>query len=139
MTNVASYTPVRMSTVLYCGSTTHLIADIKMDNILIGVQQTSVLDKLVQDEEDDPSARKVYPDRTIYQTRFGTPFTDPSRHIELSDFDSAVRVTDDQKFHHPIQPLSYRCPEVLIGVPWTYSADIWNIGVLVSTCIRTCL
>ena len=32
---------------------------------------------------------------------------------------------------HPIQPDSYRAPEVLLGVGWSYSADIWNLGVMV--------
>lgn len=32
----------------------------------------------------------------------------------------------------PIQSHRYRAPEVLLGCPWSYSADIWNLGPLVS-------
>ena len=31
-----------------------------------------------------------------------------------------------------IQPYIYRAPEIILGIPWTYSVDIWNVGVLVS-------
>lgn len=32
---------------------------------------------------------------------------------------------------HPIQPPVFHAQEVLLGTSWTYSADIWNLGVLV--------
>lgn len=32
---------------------------------------------------------------------------------------------------HPIQPDQYRAPEVILGCGWSFSADIWNFGVLV--------
>ncbi|KAH1424263.1 hypothetical protein KXX32_006990 [Aspergillus fumigatus] len=31
---------------------------------------------------------------------------------------------------HPIQPDQYRAPEVILGCGWSFSADIWNFGVL---------
>lgn len=31
-----------------------------------------------------------------------------------------------------IQPIQYRAPEVLFGMPWDYKVDIWNVGVMVS-------
>ena len=33
---------------------------------------------------------------------------------------------------HPIQPDDYRAPEIILGAGWTYSVDIWNLGLLVS-------
>ena len=33
---------------------------------------------------------------------------------------------------HPIQPDAYRAPEVLLGWGWSSSADIWNLGHLVT-------
>lgn len=33
---------------------------------------------------------------------------------------------------HPIQPDQYRAPEVILGCGWSFSADIWNFGVIVS-------
>lgn len=34
---------------------------------------------------------------------------------------------------YPIQPDHYRAPEVILGCGWDTSADIWNLGVLVSS------
>lgn len=31
-----------------------------------------------------------------------------------------------------IQPYVYRAPEIRLDIPWTYSVDIWNVGVMVS-------
>ncbi|KAB8071480.1 hypothetical protein BDV29DRAFT_193236 [Aspergillus leporis] len=31
---------------------------------------------------------------------------------------------------HPIQPDRYRAPEVILGSGWSFSADIWNLGIL---------
>lgn len=36
-----------------------------------------------------------------------------------------------------IQPYLYRAPAVILDVLWTYSADIWNLGVLVSKGYQT--
>lgn len=48
---------------------------------------------------------------------------------KIADFGSAQ--PGDQLQIHPIQPDYYRAPEVLLGIGWSYSADIWNLGVLV--------
>jgi serine/threonine-protein kinase SRPK3 len=49
---------------------------------------------------------------------------------KLADFGLAVR--GPGPFSHPIQPFGMEAPEVLIGAQWSYSADVWNLGVLVS-------
>lgn len=35
--------------------------------------------------------------------------------------------------NHDIQPLPFCAPEVLLKAGWTYSADIWNLGTVVSS------
>lgn len=32
-----------------------------------------------------------------------------------------------------IQSHRFRAPEVILGCPWSYSVDIWNLGLLVSS------
>lgn len=45
----------------------------------------------------------------------------------LCDFGSAML---GSQYHSVfVQPKIYRAPEVILGVPWTYSADIWNVGM----------
>lgn len=48
----------------------------------------------------------------------------------LCDFGSAV--PGDAEHSEDIQPNIYRAPEVIIEAPWSYSADIWNVGCMVS-------
>lgn len=52
---------------------------------------------------------------------------------ELGDFDFALPGLSGNNGHlSAIQSHCYRAPEVLLGVPWSYSTDIWNLGLLVS-------
>lgn len=55
---------------------------------------------------------------------------------KIIDFDLATRLGSDNSLveaigTHPIQPNHYRAPEVMLGCGWDYSADIWNLGVLI--------
>lgn len=103
--------------------------DIQAKNIIIGSNDTSVFVEWYQEEESQPSARKMIGDQIIYQSRpfrrngnlkrFGLPI--------LSDFGEA-RIGD--RHQGSIQPDMYRAPEVLLGMEWTSKADIWNVGVL---------
>lgn len=76
-----------------------------------------------------PSPRKCVDNAPIYASRgfdlpkkFGT--------LVLGDFGSAVR--GDQRQIHDAQPKIYRCPEVMLKTEWSYPADIWNVGCMVS-------
>lgn len=76
-----------------------------------------------------PSARKIDGDRIIFETRGIRIDKSPGRPV-LCDFGEArfgaASYTGD------IQPYLYRAPEVIFGMPWTCSVDIWNLGALVS-------
>lgn len=59
---------------------------------------------------------------------------------KIVDFGLAVHLSSDSpegeksSRHvglHPIQPDHYRAPEAILGCGWSFSADIWNLGVLV--------
>ena len=82
----------------------------------------------------DPST-----DRTVYrcQNDFG-PLNWrelPKMIPKIADFGLAVQLAGEhgqgKTGTHPIQPDHYRAPEVILGCEWSFSADIWNIGVLV--------
>lgn len=52
---------------------------------------------------------------------------------ELADFNLSFPGLDRDVGHlSAIQSHRFRAPEVLLGCPWSYSADIWNLGLLVS-------
>ncbi|KAL3445648.1 kinase-like domain-containing protein [Aspergillus insuetus] len=106
------------------------ISDIKADNIMLGIDDDSVFSDFEGKELEHPVSRKeVVPGgRTIYMSRdLKTP-----KNIGLPvpcDFSSAVICKEYQiEF---VQPKIYRAPEVIIGAPWMYSIDIWNVGCMV--------
>lgn len=105
------------------------IGDIKADNILQELVDTSVMDAFVQAEIDHPSPRKIVDGATIYASR---RFERPKKFgdVVLGDFGSAVE--GDRKRNHDAQPDVYRSPEVMLETEWSYPVDIWNVGVMVS-------
>lgn len=102
--------------------------DIKEENILLGLADSSILEQLDTEEIAASSFYKAVNGYNLYRsvnfgipTRFGRPI--------LCDFSLA---RDGQVEHcHDIQPDPYRAPEVILEIPWSYSADIWNVGVMV--------
>ncbi|KZZ90479.1 protein kinase domain protein [Moelleriella libera RCEF 2490] len=49
----------------------------------------------------------------------------------LTDFNLSFPGLPDNRGHlSPIQSHRYRAPEVFLGLPWSYSADIWNLGLM---------
>ncbi|KAL5612212.1 hypothetical protein BROUX41_000248 [Berkeleyomyces rouxiae] len=116
-------------------------------------------DAFVQAELAQPSARKRLagaPTRLVYQSR--KMLCDPPTHDEavvadactdacLSDFGAArilgpaptsagagSKVGFDAIPHtmltHTAQPNAYRAPEVLLGLPWGFAADVWNLALV---------
>ena len=118
----------------YMHSECHVVhTDLKPDNVMMGLGDPSVLDKVVQDEHDHPSARKA-PDhhgRVIYKSRddFGAAPTDAViASAKITDIGLAV--WGDEPHNHPIQSNAFTAPEVILAANWSYPADIWNLGVM---------
>ena len=106
-------------------------SDIKADNIMFGMKDDNVFKEFEKEEFLHPSPRKFVGERLVYQSRqFNVPKEWGMRPPVLCDFGGAV--LGDMKYMGDVQPRRYRAPEVMIGVPWGYSIDIWNVGCLVS-------
>jgi hypothetical protein len=93
------------------------------------IRDQSILAAFEEDEFVDPTPRKQEDGRDIYLTRH---FDHPACYGEpvLCDFGAAVygnQVNDREAY-----PQVYRCPEVMLHTTWTSSADIWNVGAMVS-------
>ncbi|KAL5345264.1 hypothetical protein ACLOAV_009634 [Pseudogymnoascus australis] len=107
----------------------HIIhTDIKEENILLGLTDSSIVEQLDTKEIAASSFYKGVNGYNLYKsanfgipTRFGRPI--------LCDFSLA---RNGQVEHcHDIQPDPYRAPEVILEMPWGYAVDIWNVGVMV--------
>ena len=101
----------------------------------MALRDHSILDRVSQDEVKEPLPQKQLEDRTIYLSRnhFGVEANSLGRPV-ITDFGLAVE--GSQIHYHPIQPDSFRAPEVILGAGWNYSADIWNLGALVWLIVR---
>lgn len=95
----------------------------------------AVLREYLQEQDDDPKLRKDVDGRTIYLSRneFG-PLRKPYPRPKISDFGSAAFGDRGIPFRHMIQPDDLRAPEVILGAEWSYSVDIWTLGVMVNFC-----
>ncbi|KAE8349567.1 kinase domain protein [Aspergillus coremiiformis] len=105
-------------------------SDIKASNIMLSIDDDTILTEFEKAEQESPSPRKVVDrNRAVYLSRrlpwaknglWGQPV--------LCDLGEA-RIG---KFHTGnIQPNIYKAPEVLFDMQWSSSADIWNVGVMI--------
>jgi serine/threonine-protein kinase SRPK3 len=103
-------------------------SDIKADNIMFGIADDSVFSDFEERELQTPCPRKELDGRIIYVSRELRMPTEWGAPV-LCDFGAAV--SGDIEHSEDIQPNIYRAPEVILEAPWTYSADIWNVGCMV--------
>ncbi|KAH7317822.1 kinase-like domain-containing protein [Rhexocercosporidium sp. MPI-PUGE-AT-0058] len=105
---------------------------LKDDNILVNLESESVLEDFIQQQRQIPLRQHATNDDHITylsQCDFG-PLRDYFILPEIADLDMA-QFGDGPIRIHPVQPHRYRALEVILGTGWSYSADIWNIGVLI--------
>lgn len=109
--------------------------DLKDDNILMTLENENVLEEFVKSQKATPLPRHRREDGTVVFLSQGNlgPFQGYTMKPRLADFDLAFPGMPDGQLHiHPaVQPARYRAPEVILGTGWSYSADIWNLGLLV--------
>ncbi|KAL4874722.1 kinase-like protein [Aspergillus karnatakaensis] len=93
--------------------------DIKADNIMFVINDNSVFTDFEESELRNPVPRK--------QVATAADGDGTSRTIYMSQ---ELKIP---KSPHSVfaQAKIYRAPEVLLGVPWTFSADIWNVGCMI--------
>lgn len=106
------------------------ITDLKPDNIMVRLEDKTILDRDARDEYENPLPQKRYDDRAIYLSRnnYGQP-TSATGIVSITDFGHSVH--GDISNNGCIQAEVYRAPEVILEAGWTYSADIWSLGVMV--------
>uniref|UniRef100_A0A0D2Y179 non-specific serine/threonine protein kinase n=1 Tax=Fusarium oxysporum (strain Fo5176) TaxID=660025 RepID=A0A0D2Y179_FUSOF len=118
----------------YLHNECHVIhADLKPDNIMIRIEDSKMFEKDAIEEYNNPLPEKQLDDRTIYLSRnnYG-PLARPTGTIQLVDFDLAVHSKSGELHYGAIQGEIYRAPEVIIDSGYSYSADIWSLGVMIT-------
>lgn len=107
--------------------------DLKVDNILVGFEDPAVLEDFAILQASNPMPCKMNDGRTVFLSHNDFGAVRSYRILpRITDFGLAHRQTDPSLLNrHPIEPDRYRAPEVILGAGWTYSADIWNLGLLV--------
>lgn len=110
------------------------IIDLKLDNILIGFEDPSVMEDFILKQTKNPMKRTIRDCRCIYRSHndFGPPRSFGLL-PKITDFGLAQSGAGPGPLMHPIQPALFHAPEVILGTSWSYSVDIWNLGLLVNT------
>lgn len=104
-------------------------ADLQQNNILMAIEDESILADFEKAERADPSPRKIDGDRIIHTSRELSVTRRHGRPV-LCDFGEAR--FGEKDYDDDIQPYLYRAPEVILQMRWDNKVDIWNVGVLVS-------
>ncbi|RDW63050.1 Protein kinase protein [Aspergillus mulundensis] len=110
----------------------HIIhTDLKADNFLVGFEEPGVLARYARQQEDSPAPVSDHGGRPVFQSRpdFG-PLRKGVGLVQISDFSAAVFGDVPEPHNHDIQPQPFCAPEVLLKATWSYSADIWNLGIM---------
>ncbi|MCJ1259976.1 hypothetical protein MMC24_007816 [Lignoscripta atroalba] len=105
--------------------------DIKLSNLMLTIQDKSILTNFEEAERKSPCPRKVVSDeRTIYASRdFRHPKNHAWGHPVLCDFGEA-RIGGSYSYEE-IQPDVYKAPEIIMQTNWSHRVDIWNTACVV--------
>lgn len=110
----------------FAGFRSNMAPDLTPNNVLMRVKDPSILSRVAQEEDEEPNARIVRSDRTIYTSRL-LPIS-PGQPV-IGDFGEA-RVGRN-KHRGIVMPRVMRAPEVILGMDWDNKVDIWAIGTMV--------
>lgn len=117
-------------------SLTRPYIDLREENILMTCESPGAVERFVQSLGQHPMPRKEYPDHTVYKCYRGLGDMDEAlignMVAKIADFGLSHVAHARSVVTMPIQPDSFRAPEVILGAGWSYSADMWNLAALVS-------
>lgn len=98
---------------------------------MLSIEDETILTEFEKNEQENPGPQKIVDNNyTIYTSRkLSLPSNDLWGQPVLCDLGEA-RIGNSHRGN--IQPDIYKAPEVLFDMRWSFSADIWNVGVMVS-------
>ncbi|POS72687.1 CMGC/SRPK protein kinase [Diaporthe helianthi] len=101
--------------------------NIHTGNLLVDINNEDLFAKIKEDElRGDLCPRKDTGDRVIYTSKFlgGKP-----GHLYLCDVGNANLAGDNVR---PAMPIQYRAPEIILGMEWGHSIDMWSVGMVLN-------
>ena len=102
---------------------------------MVKVEDPAILARDARDEYDYPLLQKYMDGRTIYLSRNNYGRVSASTGIiQITDFDRSV--PGDIQYSGYIQAEIYRAPEVILDTGYSYSADIWSLGIMIRSRLR---
>ncbi|OBT58434.1 CMGC/SRPK protein kinase [Pseudogymnoascus sp. 24MN13] len=129
LVKVATY--CLLSGIDYLHSSGVVHTDIKLDNIQEALpdEDVEVLTRLVEAERKQPGPQKAVTNGTTIYTSRSLDYKSGVVYPILTDLGMAV--FGSVEYTHTIQAIPYRAPEVILGMKWNESVDIWNLGIIV--------
>ncbi|RBA18450.1 serine/threonine protein kinase [Fusarium proliferatum] len=101
-----------------------IYTDIHSDNLLVALTDDSILSTVEDSELYRPSARKFLDGAVIHVSQY---MLGGAGALTICDLGQA-RIG---KLHRGnAMPLPYRAPEVILGMTWGNSVDVWSVGLL---------
>lgn len=100
--------------------------------MLLKVESRAAIEELVKEERENPLPYKLSKGKAIYASRNFGDLKKPPGRPQIADFGLAVNGDVSFLHTHSIQADLFQAPEVILQTGWTYSADIWNLGVMVN-------
>jgi serine/threonine-protein kinase SRPK3 len=128
-----SFTQVQFFLSHALSSDSPLALDLQAKNILLRIDDPTVLKDAEEAEIEQPSPRKITEQTIIFETSdLPGPLRrwigEASRPV-ICDFGEAR--TGKDSYTGLIQPAVYRAPEAFLHLPWGRPVDIWNFGCMV--------
>ncbi|KAG6902621.1 hypothetical protein C0995_014227 [Termitomyces sp. Mi166 len=107
-------------------------ADLQASNILLRIQDKTILKDAEEFEIKRPSSRKFTENTILFESR-DVPgplnrWIGRNSTPVLCDFGEAR--TGEKLYGEFIQPNVYRAPEIFLKLPWSMPVDIWNFGCM---------
>ncbi|KJK74454.1 hypothetical protein H634G_10361 [Metarhizium anisopliae BRIP 53293] len=108
--------------------------DIKDDNSMVTIESEDILTNFIRRQTKNPQPKhiRIQDGRETYLSQGNFGLSQGSGLLpKVAGFNFAFPGLANGNGHlFAIQSHRFRTPEVILGCPWSYSVDVWNLGLL---------
>ncbi|KAK8913076.1 Dual specificity tyrosine-phosphorylation-regulated kinase 3 [Metarhizium anisopliae] len=110
------------------------LSDIKDDNSMVTIESEDILTNFIRRQTKNPQPKhiRIQDGRETYLSQGNFGLSQGSGLLpKVAGFNFAFPGLANGNGHlFAIQSHRFRTPEVILGCPWSYSVDVWNLGLL---------